>query len=145
MSPQLELMKVKTLLHDFMIKLVPLAQKTAAVATCSALGTRPQVNSVLLSAGLTKVLPSKGLEHQNRKAAPLRGTTARHTVVFQKKMSLAVQTGQQHEHKPWPCPGGRPVTTVGDSTDLGSVFSWVAERGLTGVASSLGRFPHVFP
>lgn len=61
----MELMKVKTLLNDFMIKLVPLAQKTAAVAIRSALGTRPQVNSVLFSAGLTKVPPSKVSALQN--------------------------------------------------------------------------------
>lgn len=138
MSPQLELMKVKTLLHDFMIKLVPLAQKTAAVATRSALGTRPQVNSVLLSAGLTKVPPSKGLALQNRKAAPLRGTAARHAVVFPKKISLAVQTGQQHEHKPWPCPGRRPVTTTGDTTDLGSVLVGSKARG-NGCCQLLGK------
>lgn len=41
MSLQLEIMKVKTLLHDdFMVKLVPLTQKAAGVAISSALGVR---------------------------------------------------------------------------------------------------------
>lgn len=45
MSLQLEIMKVRTFLHDLMIKLVRLTQKATAVAPSSVLGKGPQVKS----------------------------------------------------------------------------------------------------